>query len=108
MGSSSGAMMRYFLDVEFNGFGGPLISLALVPEDPDAAPFYEALPCPKPDVWVAAHVLPVLRTQPISRPEMVVRLADYLSDDAEPVVISDWPEDIAHLALLMVAGQDGG
>ena len=59
MGSSSGAMMRYFLDVEFNGFGGPLISLALVPEDPDAAPFYEALPCPKPDVWVAAHVLPV-------------------------------------------------
>ena len=35
---------------------------------------------------------------------MVVKLADYLSDDAEPVVISDWPEDIAHLALLMVTG----
>ena len=27
--------MRYFLDTEFNGFGGCLISLALVPEDGD-------------------------------------------------------------------------
>ena len=87
MGSSSGAMMRYFLDVEFNGFGGPLLSLALVPEDPTRLPSMRR--CRKPDVWVAAHVLPVLRTQPISRPEMVVKLADYLSDDAEPVVISD-------------------
>ena len=25
--------MRYFLDTEFNGFGGQLLSLALVPED---------------------------------------------------------------------------
>ena len=97
-------MMRYYLDVEFNGFGGPLISLALVPEAPDAAPFYEALHCPRPDAWVSEHVLPVLRTQTISRPEMVAKLADYLSDDAGPVVISDWPEDIAHFALLMVTG----
>ena len=96
--------MRYYLDVEFNGFGGPLISLALAPEDPDAAPFYEALPCSKPNAWVIEHVIPVLRTQPISRPEMVAKLAAYLTEDAEPVVISDWPEDIAHLALLMVTG----
>ncbi len=25
--------MRYFLDTEYNGFGGALLSLALVPED---------------------------------------------------------------------------
>jgi hypothetical protein len=96
--------MRYFLDAEFNGFGGPLVSLALVPEDQEAAPFYEALPCAAPEPWVAAHVLPVLRTQPISRPEMIAKLAAYLLSDAEPVVIADWPEDIAHLALLMVTG----
>lgn len=30
--------MRYFLDTEFNGFGGGLISLALVRED--GLPFY--------------------------------------------------------------------
>ncbi len=33
------ALMRYFLDTEFNGFGGALISLALVPELEGAAPF---------------------------------------------------------------------
>ena len=27
--------MRYFLDAEFNGFGGDLISIALVPEEPE-------------------------------------------------------------------------
>ncbi len=96
--------MRYFLDAEFNGFGGQLISLALVPEDRDAAPFYEALACAEPEPWVAEHVLPVLQTRPISRPEMIAKLAAYLRDDPEPVVIGDWPEDIAHLALLMVTG----
>src|SRR5580658_4026740 len=37
--------MRYFLDAEYNGFGRPLISLALVPEDQESPSFYEALPC---------------------------------------------------------------
>jgi len=96
--------MRYFLDAEFNGFGGPLISLALVPEDRDAVPFYAALPCAEPDSWVAERVLPVLHTQPIPRPEMIAKLEAYLRDDPEPVVTADWPEDIAHLALLMVTG----
>jgi hypothetical protein len=96
--------MRYFLDAEFNGFGGQLISLALVPEDQDAVPFYEALPCAEPESWVAEHVLPVLQTRPISRPEMITKLAGYLRCDWEPVVIADWPEDIAHMALLMVTG----
>jgi hypothetical protein len=96
--------MRYFLDAEFNGFGGQLISLALVPEDPEAVPFYEALPCAQPEPWVADQVLPALQTRPISRPEMIAKLAAYLRGDPEPVVIADWPEDIAHLALLMVTG----
>ncbi len=35
---------------------------------------------------------------------MIRRLAAYLRDDPEPVVVADWPEDVAHLALLMVTG----
>ena len=96
--------MRYFLDAEFNGFGGSLISIALVPEDPDAHPFYEALDCATPDNWAIAHVLPVLGTTAISREDMIARLAKYLRGDPEPVVIADWPEDIAHLAMLLVTG----
>jgi hypothetical protein len=96
--------MRHFFDAEFNGFGGPLISLALVPEDPRSASFYQALTCAEPTSWVAEHVLPVLRTQPVTRPEMVRRLCAYLTRDAEPVLVADWPYDIAQLALLMVTG----
>jgi len=94
--------MRYFLDVEFNGFGGELISLALVPEAEDAAPFYEAVTCEKPTAWVAEHVLPVLQTTAIARSAMASRFADYLGDDEDPVLIADWPEDIAHAAMVMV------
>jgi hypothetical protein len=94
--------MRYFLDAEFNGFGGELISIALVPEDRTAVSFYETLPCARPNSWVIDRVQPVLQKPPISRAEMTTRLARYLRSDAEPVVIADWPEDIAHLALLMV------
>jgi hypothetical protein len=96
--------MRYFLDAEFNGFGGDLISIALVPADRNAGAFYEVLPCAKPDPWVLDRVQPVLQKQPISRPAITAKLAEYLRRDPEPVIIADWPEDIAHLALLMVTG----
>jgi hypothetical protein len=96
--------MRYFLDAEFNGFGGPLISLALVPEDPQAPQFYEALACDSPEPWVADHVMKALGTQPIARSEMIARLALYLRSDPEPFITADWPEDVAHLTLLMVTG----
>jgi hypothetical protein len=90
--------------VEFNGFGGSLISLALVPEKANACPFYEALECAMPNPWVIKHVLPVLRTTPISRRTMETRLAAYLRQDYEPVAVADWPEGIAHLEMLMVTG----
>jgi hypothetical protein len=96
--------MHYYLDAEFNGFGGTLISLALVPEDRLLTAFYEALPCSRPVPWVVKHVLPVLRTRPIAKSEMSAKVSAYLRDDPELVIISDWPEDIAHLAMLMITG----
>ena len=94
--------MRYYLDAEFNGFGGPLIALALVPED-GGTPFYAALECPEPTPWVAVHVLPVLNIEPVSREELSRSFASYLADDPDPVVIADWPEDIAHAAMALIA-----
>ncbi|CAN5471427.1 hypothetical protein BH09PSE4_BH09PSE4_02910 [soil metagenome] len=95
--------MRYFLDTEFNGFGGALVSIALVPEDENAAPFYEAVRCIDPTPWVAQHVLPVLQTNPLERAEVARRFADYLGDDEDPILVADWPEDIAQAAMLLVA-----
>ena len=51
--------MRYFLDTEFNGFGGALLSLALVPEE--AARILRQLEYTDPLVpWVERHVVPFL------------------------------------------------
>lgn len=94
--------MRYYLDAEFNGFGGSLIALALAPED-GGTPFYAALECPEPTPWVAAHVLPVLGIEPVSREELGRSLAAYLAGDPDPVVIADWPEDIAHAAMALIS-----
>jgi hypothetical protein len=94
--------VRYFLDVEFNGFGGELISLALVPEADDVPPFYEAVRCDRPTPWVIDHVLPVLATVPVDRATMARRFETYLGDDPDPLLVADWPEDIAHAAMLMV------
>lgn len=94
--------MRYFLDAEFNGFGGTLISLALAPED-GGAPFYAAVECADPTPWVAAHVLPVLGIAPIPHAELGAAMAAYLADDPAPVVVADWPEDIAHAAMALIA-----
>ena len=55
--------MRYFLDTEYNGIGGELISLALVPDDGDE--FYLTLKTTDPLLeWVERHVLPYLDSVP--------------------------------------------
>ena len=94
--------MRYYLDAEFNGFGGALISIALVPESEDAPSFYGAVDCRNPTPWVAAHVIPKLGVVPISYAALQGAFADYLAADTEPVLVADWPEDIVHAARLLV------
>jgi len=65
-------------------------------------PFYAALPCPDPTPWVAEHILPVLDVTPVSREAMGRAFATYLGDDPDPVLVADWPEDIAHAAQLLI------
>jgi len=96
--------MRYFLDTEFNGFGGELISIALVPENDGLAPFYAAVECKNLTPWVVEHIIPVLDVEQETRSGLVDLFADYLGNDPEPVLVADWPEDIAHAARLLVIG----
>ena len=103
--------MRYFCDTEYDGFGGRLISLALVPED-GGEEFYAIIaPAEAQSEWVQRHVIPYLFTVPealkdgpISREEAARALAYYLAHDPEPEILADWPEDLAHLAMLPVIG----
>lgn len=102
--------MRYFLDTEFNGFGGALLSLALVPED--GTEFYAILDCSDPvHPWVEQNVVPFLDLVPVglqsprlARGEAAEALSAYLAMDPEPEIIADWPDDIAHFCSLLLTG----
>jgi hypothetical protein len=100
--------MRYFLDCEYNGFGGALLSLALVPED-GAEELYLTLDCADPiEPWVERNVVPYLGQVPeglklpaMSRDKAAHALAMYLDQDPEPEIFADWPTDIELLCGLL-------
>ena len=102
--------MRYFLDTEYNGIGGALLSLALVPDDGEE--LYLTFKTGEPLVeWVERHVLPYLDSVPeqlacprLGRSDAAHALERYLLGDDDPVIIADWPEDIAQFCNLMVTG----
>ena len=104
--------MRYFLDTEYNGFGGELISLALVPEQGDQE-FYAVLPLPDEiHPWVERNVVPYLASvppghhaEPVSRLTAAAEIATYLARETEPVIVADWPDDIALFCALLVTGE---
>jgi hypothetical protein len=81
-----------------------LISVALVPEDVNLAPFYEAIDCADPTDWVRENILPMLQAEQRMRDRVAELFADYLLDDPNPLSVADWPEDIAHAARLLVTG----
>jgi hypothetical protein len=103
--------MRYFLDTEYNGVGGDLLSLALVPDDGDE--LYLTIATDQPIVdWVEQHVTPYLDTVPeqlscprLSRKDAAHALERYLRHDEEAVIHADWPEDVAQFCNLMITGE---
>jgi hypothetical protein len=102
--------MRYFLDTEYNGWGGALLSLALVSEDGEE--LYLTLDWEGSlEPWVERHVVPYLDTVPetlvsprMSRMDAANTVAHFLAGDAEPLIVADWPEDIALFNALLVTG----
>ncbi|ACT58984.1 hypothetical protein [Hirschia baltica] len=106
--------MRYFVDCEFNSFGGEIISIAIAPEH--GTPLYLALPkaeintlvsSDKIDPWVADYVLPVISANGLSpthmdRAQWGMELQRLLRGDNNIIFVADWPEDISHLMNIMM------
>ena len=111
--------MKYYLDTEFDGFKGPLISIALVRED---SGYYYATTNHNPtDEWVQANVMPirynVLPAYSVPLPVPSVRrarfsekyitrdIAAFFGMDSTPIeIIADWPDDIKYLCELLITG----
>ena len=104
--------MKLFLDCEFNGFGGELLSIALVSSG--GRSFYAIVSDTKetPTEWVASNVLPLLqafRGRGVKRPRNEIRqaLQGFLSGYRAIHIIADWPEDIVHFCKLLLTDNPG-
>ena len=98
--------MRLFLDTEFNGFGGELLSIALVPENDSFEEFYYEL---ETDVdllvpWVREHVIPSMDQDAVSVSSMQKYLSKYLWQFNEVEIIVDWPDDIKYFCEALITG----
>lgn len=115
--------VRYFLDTEFNGWRGALLSLALVPDD-GGEEFYVTIHCAEPiELWVQENVIPYLDMVPphltssrLMRNDAAHELSAWLMREQDrafsarqgaPVqfeIVADWPEDISQICNLLTIG----
>jgi len=106
-GNLEALMARYFLDTEFNEFGGSLISLALV--GADGRELYVSTPCKKPSAWVKKNVIPIIKCAgadpiEIDPDQFGHAIAKFLFDDKVPTIIADWPDDIRYFCQAIITG----
>ena len=87
-----------------------MLSLALVPDDGEE--LYLTLDWEGPlEPWVERNVVPYLDSVPqalvsprLSRADAARMVAHYLAGDPDPLIVADWPEDIAYFNALLVTG----
>lgn len=94
--------MRIWIDTEFNGFGGELISVGLVAAD--GREFYEVLGCCAPVPWVQEHVMPFLVQDQVTRRTLQNKLQKWLHCYDSIELVADWPTDIEHFCSLLIIG----
>lgn len=95
--------MNLYLDTEFDGHGGALISLAMAGDD--GLQWYGIFDAYCGDDWVAEHVAPKLYAMPptISGDRETLRLSlrEFLKSREGCTIWADWPADFEHLMHLM-------
>lgn len=103
--------MRFYLDCEFNGFGGELLSLGLAPANPALGSFYVILESNEPvQKWVKENVMPYLGDGVRYPRNMAARLlATYMhqiegATSERMTIVADWPEDFSHFMNLLLTG----
>ncbi len=98
--------MKLYLDTEFNGFGGELMSLALVPHDKSQPEFYRELEMRSQlHPWVKDNVVPHMTEVAVTRSKFQSDLAEYLwSFKQDVTIIADWPDDIRYFCESLVTG----
>lgn len=103
--------MRYFIDCEFDGHNGPLLSISMICE-------YKSMHIVTTneahDPWVIANVVPHMHSHKadialVNVPENAVgrNLKDFIDDDTCPVILADSPVDIARFCAAISTESNG-
>lgn len=102
----------FYIDCEFDGHGGPLISLALVREDGRSL-YIRIQNIAVADPWVAANVLPVMDhhfadVAPMAcKDEVGSEVRKFIGDVTHPTIIADSPVDIGRFCTAVSTSPDG-
>jgi hypothetical protein len=103
--------MKYYIDCEFDGHNGPLLSMALVRED--GRSIHIETTTNALDPWVCANVVPLMdsneaTTHPLVQPYIVgPTIKEFISSDESPVIIADSPVDIGRFCAHLSTSADG-
>ena len=99
--------MKFFIDTEFNGFGGKLMSMAIVPADANVPEFYcEIEMSDQLEPWVRENVVPHMFQPRVTYSEFQFALSRYLLniEHDDITIVADWPDDIRYFCEALITG----
>jgi hypothetical protein len=108
-------MGRYYIDCEFDGHNGALLSVAIVRDDGLATSLHLTIRAIAYDSWVIKNVVPLLDSHDATMdaanvfPDAVgAFLRQFIGDDPQPIIVADSPVDIGRFCQAISTGGDGG
>lgn len=104
--------MRYYVDCEFDGHNGPLLSFGIVREDGLGAHYETGVRAM--DIWVIKNVEPLMDKHKADVSEVLpgcrhmgAALRNFIGPDQELVIVADSPVDIERFCNAYMTGIDG-
>jgi len=103
---------RFYIDCEFDGHNGPLLSMAIVRDDDYS--IHVRIAQEAKDPWVRKNVMPLMDQHKATQSGIayindlggVIRA--FLGDCQRPIIIADSPVDISRFCQALSTGSDGG
>lgn len=105
-------MSQYYIDCEFDGHNGPLLSMAAVRSARDSLVIVTGDEAQDP--WVRENVLPIMHNDKAdltvftSESEVGKFLREFIGADPQPIIIADSPVDIMRFCRAISTASDGG
>ena len=103
--------MKYYIDTEFDGHKGCLLSIALVGDAGDSV--HIQVDIEPMDLWVRHNVFPLMGTHQASKSVKVYLnevgrvVREFIGEDDCPTIIADSPVDIGRFCQAISTGKDG-